>query len=292
MTGFIAMQRDALDHPLLRDAERFRAWFWLVANAAWKPTKFDIRGSMVPIDRGQLCVSIRQLADAWGWSKSAVDRFLTRLETETMLEREAGHGRLVITIRNYAKYQDGEKAQRDTSGTPTGTPAGHQRDIKEQGNKETSDPNGSQSRKRVDAKFSIPADWVLPPRSELPPKARALADEWSDASYETQGEAFFGFWRSDGRKYKDWTLVWANRIVAIHGQVMRDQKFGNAPPDAGRGKPTAPAHAATSLETSAATYRRIGRDYEADQMEAQARRLRGGTPTRPVGEILKAANAP
>lgn len=134
------MQREALEHPLLQDATRFRAWFWLVANAAWKETKFNIRGATVPIARGQLCVSIRQLADAWGMSKSAADRFLTRLETETMVEREAGHGRLILTICNYAKYQSCRDAERDTDGTEGGTPAGHHRDTKEQGNKVI--PNG------------------------------------------------------------------------------------------------------------------------------------------------------
>lgn len=79
------------------------------------------------------------------------------------------------------------------------------------------------------AKHSIPANWSLPPKSALPPKARALAEQWSDTSYETHGEAFVNFWQADGRKYKDWNLVWANRIVAINGQVMRDQKFGHSP---------------------------------------------------------------
>jgi len=27
----------------------------------------------------------------------------------------------------------------------------------------------------------------------------------------------------------DWRLTWAGRVVAMHSEVMRDQKFGNAP---------------------------------------------------------------
>ena len=138
MTGFIAMQREALDHPLLQDAERFRAWFWLVANAVWKPTPYDVSGKIITLDRGQLCVSVRQLAQAWGWSKSTVDRFLTRLKTETMIGTQAGTGRLVITICNYDKYQSPPTDSGTPSGTLGGTAAGQQRDIKEQGNKETS----------------------------------------------------------------------------------------------------------------------------------------------------------
>lgn len=119
------------------DSARLGAWFWLVSRACWKPTPFNINGKMVTLDRGQVCVSIRTLADEWGWSKSSVDRFITRLKTETMIETEAGQGRLIITICNYSKYQDREEAERDSSGTPTGTAAGQQRDIKEQGNNRT-----------------------------------------------------------------------------------------------------------------------------------------------------------
>jgi hypothetical protein len=138
VTGFITMQRAVFDHPLFQgDSSRLGAWLWLVGKACWKPTPFNIQGKTITLDRGQLCVSIRSLASEWGWSKSAVDRFITRLKTETMIEAEAGHGRLVITICNYSKYQDREESQRDTGGTQTGTAAGQQRDIKEQGNKGT-----------------------------------------------------------------------------------------------------------------------------------------------------------
>lgn len=155
MSGFIRMDRAALDHPLLQDPMRFRAWLWLLAGACWKPTNYDMQGRTITLQRGQMCVSIRQMADAWGMSKSAVDRFLTRLETETMIEREAGQGKCIITICNYAKYQDAHDRDRDTSGTPTGTPAGHQRDIKEQGNKGTIEPKGSErdARDPFDAVF-------------------------------------------------------------------------------------------------------------------------------------------
>jgi hypothetical protein len=138
MTGFVAAHRTLADHHLFDgDAARLGAWCWLFMRAAWKPTKYDIRGKTITLERGQLCVSVRQLGEAWGWSKSAVDRFLTRLETETMIEREAGHGKLVITICKYNEYQDLPDSKRDTDRDTSGTPAGHQRDIKEQVNKET-----------------------------------------------------------------------------------------------------------------------------------------------------------
>ena len=154
MSGFTLTRRTVFDHPLFDgDSARLGAWLWLVGKACWKPTPFDNNGKMLMLERGQICVSVRHLAERWGWSKSAVDRFLTRLETETMIERKAGHGKMVITICNYSKYQDREDDDRDSSGTAGGTAAGQQRDIKEQVNKETIDsplpPAGKSSRKAL-----------------------------------------------------------------------------------------------------------------------------------------------
>jgi hypothetical protein len=76
----------------------------------------------------------------------------------------------------------------------------------------------------------LPAGWTVPAAADLPPKARACAEQWTAASYETHGEAFAAYWRARRGMMADWRLAWANRVVALHGQVVRDQKFGNAAP--------------------------------------------------------------
>ncbi len=139
MSGFVRLERGAFDHPILRDPLRFRAWFWLVANACWKPSRYDVNGKVIELQRGQVCASLRQLADAWGMSKSATERFIDRLKTETMIGTDTGTGRYVITIRNYDKYNPQAEMSGTVNGTLNGTAAGQQRDIKEQGNKGTSE---------------------------------------------------------------------------------------------------------------------------------------------------------
>lgn len=141
MIGFVVMARDAIDHPLLKDGERFRAWFWMVARACWKSTKFDLAGKIITLERGQFCASRSQLAEAWGWSPSAVERFLSRLETEQMIGRATGQGRTIITICNYDKYQSAPEDAGQVTGQASGQPADSRRTAKEQGNKNTL-PNG------------------------------------------------------------------------------------------------------------------------------------------------------
>lgn len=138
MSGFAVLYREATEHHLFAgDSSRFGAWAWLVLKACWKPTKFSVAGSTITVERGQLCVSRSQLATAWGWSPSAVERFLTRLQTEQMIERATGQGRTIITICNYDKYQDiGEEAGQAT-GQDTGQRPDSDRTTKEQGNKGT-----------------------------------------------------------------------------------------------------------------------------------------------------------
>lgn len=116
-----------------------------------------------------------------------------------------------------------------TSKTPAET-APHPRSGCGQTVKEPSKNRQPTPRKAQEGgKTIIPVDWKLPPASELPPQARLCAEQWTGASYLTHGEAFHSYWRSCRRMMADWTATWANRVVALHSQVMRDQKFGNAP---------------------------------------------------------------
>lgn len=134
--GVFAVDRGVFDHPLFATGEPFsrrEAWLWLVAEAAWKPRQVNRNGVIIDLQRGQLAHSIRFMAEAWGWSKSAVDRFLARLKTGTMIGTEAGTGAIVITICKYDAYQrlglPDRDSNRDGNRDTTGTGAGQTRNI-------------------------------------------------------------------------------------------------------------------------------------------------------------------
>jgi len=146
MAGYIKLHRGWRENPIFRgEFSRGDAWVWLIENACWKPSSARIKGDTVQLDRGELTFSVRFLADAWGWSKSRVDRFLADLREEGMIEtrskigttagHQAGQGQSIITIRNYAKYQDLADNDRDNGEPEIGTTAGQQRDKEEEGNK-------------------------------------------------------------------------------------------------------------------------------------------------------------
>jgi len=140
VSGFAVIFREMKEHPLFAgDSERLGAWTWLLLTGCWKATKFRVSGKVVELQRGQLCASRSQLAEAWGWAPSKVERFLVHLENEQMIERETGQGRTIITICNYAIYQDVEAKTGQENGQPSGQASDSHRTTKEQGNQETKD---------------------------------------------------------------------------------------------------------------------------------------------------------
>lgn len=147
MSGYVAMHRGWQDHSLFAGDEFSRrdAWAWLILEAAWKPATVRIKGSTVELERGELCFSQRFLAERWGWSKSRVDRFIAQLRSEGMIETRsksgataghpAGQGQSIISICNYAKYQDAQTLKRGNGVDDIGATAGQRRGKEEEGNK-------------------------------------------------------------------------------------------------------------------------------------------------------------
>lgn len=133
MSGYIKLHRGWRDTDGLSRSAVFsecEAWLWLLENCAWKPmSRWNGKGEEIHLRPGQMHVSLRSLSAAWGWSKSRVERFLERLERVKKARQESGQSGTVLTIVNWAKYQDSGTA----SGTASGTVAGQPRDTQEEG---------------------------------------------------------------------------------------------------------------------------------------------------------------
>jgi hypothetical protein len=109
------------EHPDFKDNKRLsrrEAWQWLIERAAWKPRGDRMSYGVADLARGQAAVTIRGLADAWGWSKGSVQHFLRwlkerdRIETavistkfSTKFGTKMSYRATIITICNYDKFQ-------------------------------------------------------------------------------------------------------------------------------------------------------------------------------------------
>lgn len=136
MAGYIKLHRGWRDTDGLlpsKEFSDFEAWLWILENAAWKDGhRFNAKGEMVPIARGQMHVSIRALQGVFGWSKTRVERFLGRLKTVAKVRLEAGQSGTILTVCNYEKYQGDTDSYKPSHGTATSPATGQSRDTQEE----------------------------------------------------------------------------------------------------------------------------------------------------------------
>lgn len=147
MSGWIALSRDITEHPVFAgQPERLYVWVWMLGSAAWKDTKQDANGKTVTVKRGQILTSLRQISKATGVGVQVIRTMIKRLETEHALNTDLTHGRMLVTICNYDKYQGGTKPA-NTAATQQQHSANTQ---KKQGNNITSSSNEEHTRIAVE----------------------------------------------------------------------------------------------------------------------------------------------
>lgn len=100
--GFIKIDRQILEWRYHDYPNMFRFWILLLLKANWKPVYF--KGVLV--DRGSFITSARNLAKESHLSVNTVRRLLQLLENEHQIIRTVTQSWTLISIVNYAKYQD------------------------------------------------------------------------------------------------------------------------------------------------------------------------------------------
>lgn len=170
--GTVNIARSIWDDAAFKDepmTER-EAFVWLIMEASWKPRERRVGRIVVALDRGELASSVRFMADAWGWSKSRVSRFLARLRDRDMIENRDTSGTVngtpisVIRVCNYDEYQAGG----ESGGTPREAKAGQKRD-RSGTNEKTEAIRG---KKKDNPQTPFDAFWSEYPRKEAKGAAR------------------------------------------------------------------------------------------------------------------------
>lgn len=199
---YIKVARGWFEHPFF-EAEPLtqrEAWMWLIEQAAWKKRAFRIGKHLVPVERGQIAVSVRYLALRWQWTPARVHRFLVRLESETMIEASSTHDYTVITLCNYDKFQ----SERDADETPAEHSSEHQRDTSETIQKK--DKKGESLSTPSARATRLPDDWTpseadiaycRAKRPDLDPSA--VAENFADYWHARAGPAALK---------RDWPATW------------------------------------------------------------------------------------
>lgn len=123
MEGWIKIGRELTDDEMYR-GERFdktHAWIDLLMMANTQKRTLVKRGIRVTVQPGDVAVSIRDLAEKWMWNERTVMSFLTFLEAQRKIVIRKSNVISVLTIENFAKYQD-DATQSTTQSTTQNTP--------------------------------------------------------------------------------------------------------------------------------------------------------------------------
>lgn len=108
MKGWISIHRALRGHWLWTEKRKFsraEAWIDLLMSVNHEQAKVSIKGRVFTVERGESLASYGTFSDRWGWSISAVKRFLEALQKQHMIRLKSETVSTRISICNYDIYQ-------------------------------------------------------------------------------------------------------------------------------------------------------------------------------------------
>jgi hypothetical protein len=249
-----------------REFSRWEAWEWMIQAASWKPREWALKQALgvVRLERGETPpLSVRHLADVWGWSKSKVSRFVQTLGESDMNRirdsRSTPDGDTYIIV-NYDTYQTSRDSSFRSLGDSSGTAAGQQRDSNTEASKQVS--------------LSLPTgekNTHTPARTRADRSTRRCPAEWQPNDGHRQLALSLGvdmlaeleFFRdyTFAKGHSDWDATFRNWIRTAAEKQARSNGNGN-----GRPAVTPTGEDAGELQ------RRRQREVDAAEEEYQAQR--------------------
>jgi hypothetical protein len=219
MIGWYAVQRGITAHHLFKGRpDRLAVWMWLMDNAVWKDTTHDVQGHTVSVARGSVCASSRHISLAVGVGHQVVRTSLKRFEDELMTNTKLTHGKSIISLCNFEKYQD-PNMNANTQPTQDQHKTNTQ---KEQGNKGTKKQEslekedvGTSLQKKRGARLAD--DWFLP----MDWGQWAVSEGWTSEQVKAEAEKFKDYWISKpgaAAVKLDWQATWRNWIRNSNGK--------------------------------------------------------------------------
>ena len=116
--GWISLHRKILDNPVIpmkKPYSRFEAWVYLLLNVNHSEGKVVIGNEIIIVAKGSRVTSIMKLCKAFGWGNTKVRNFLDLLQKDSMIKYESNTRMTLISICNYATYQNPEPVNKSVT---------------------------------------------------------------------------------------------------------------------------------------------------------------------------------
>lgn len=190
--GFVMFSRDILKDPMYL-SERFtrmQAYTDLCYLAAFKEREFRIRGNKVTLQRGQVAMAVRDLAQRWQWSVNTVTKFIKELETDGYIETQRTSVNQIITIKRHLMFNTQNETQNETqietqTNTQIDTPIINIEELKKEIKKEIKEELANASKKNKSSSF-------------VPPTIYEVQQYIEEKSYHFDAEDFINYYESIG----------------------------------------------------------------------------------------------
>jgi hypothetical protein len=103
--GYVRIYRRVLYHHAFCSPLHAHIFIHMIMLAAWRDHHARYRGNVIELNRGQLVVGERTLAEDFGVSRKLIARLLEVLRRNQMISLSKSHRYTTITISNYNVYQ-------------------------------------------------------------------------------------------------------------------------------------------------------------------------------------------
>ncbi|MGA1800209.1 hypothetical protein VH567_15670 [Sphingomonas sp. 4RDLI-65] len=109
MSGYARAHRGRWEHHLFKNKQEAAVWAWMTDTARWRAHSFQTRFGIVHLERGQVFVSQRMLAEEFGMGRQQVRRLFSDMLNAGMICENSTHSAAragtIVTIVNYERYQ-------------------------------------------------------------------------------------------------------------------------------------------------------------------------------------------
>ena len=140
--GWVKVHRKILDHWVSQEPELFAFWMRLLIEANHCDTKRMFNGTLIEIKRGQTLFGLEAFEAKSGISRKKLRRYLSMLESESMIGRQKTNKYSLISIVNYEEYQlEGrqEAGKGQAEGKPRASQGQHLENVNTVENEKTKD---------------------------------------------------------------------------------------------------------------------------------------------------------
>lgn len=107
--GWVSIHRTLLEKGWSNKPEYLALWIHLILKATHKTIETFWNGKVFKLSEGQFITGRNALGKETGIHPSKIERILKTFEIEQQIEQQKTNTSRLITILNYAKYQNGEQ---------------------------------------------------------------------------------------------------------------------------------------------------------------------------------------